>query len=570
MLVFAVGIFMSFSFNVKAGEVSFTQEEKDFIGKERVLKAVSIDGAAPLHYRDSKGEIRGIAVDVLNEISNISGIDFEYYLYESVEEVLKSDFDVVVGVSKQYASGGIVLSKPYLETETVLFYSKALEPTELENRRFAAIKGGSLPEGIKEEQVIYYNDREHTLSAVENGKADYGYGNAYSVAFYMMQNGYKNVVFIPMGKEKREYCIGTNEEDKILLSIINKSIDAIDKSRMDMLVLDVASQIERKITFSMISDAYGKETFGLFFIIMSVLAYSVFSSTRAKNQFKMENKRYSTLSQLSNEYLFEYKIKTDELEIAEKLNEKVNTYENGEEIIRLLKDFIKEFDNNYDAVNCHTIKLPLCSEGTCVFRVLLSYLRDDSGKLCSIIGKLKDVSEEEREKEELIARSQLDGLTGLYNAVTTKEAILKSMSSKDINVQDALIIIDCDRFKKINDNYGHLTGNEVLKNISKGLKITFWQSDIIGRIGGDEFCVYMHDVPSVDFVTLKCRKFMKIIHELNEGLPVCVSVGISIFKEKITYEKLFQQADDALYAAKESGGAQVIIYDKKEDKKKEA
>lgn len=65
---------------------------------------------------------------------------------------------------------------------------------------------------------------------------------------------YKNIITIPTGKEDRAYCMGIPEENKILLLIINKGIAIIDKSRMDTLILDVASQVERKITVPMIID----------------------------------------------------------------------------------------------------------------------------------------------------------------------------------------------------------------------------------------------------------------------------------------------------------------------------
>lgn len=126
---------------------------------------------------------------------------------------------------------------------------------ELEDKKFAAIEGGVLPEGIEEENSIRYATREDSLSAVDKGKADYGYGNAYSVAYYSLKNGYKNIVTVPIGKEVREYCIGTmNSDDDILLSIINKSLSLIDENQIQTFVLGVASKIEREVTLEMIVD----------------------------------------------------------------------------------------------------------------------------------------------------------------------------------------------------------------------------------------------------------------------------------------------------------------------------
>lgn len=561
MFTLAACIFIGFAIPAKAEGISFTQEEQEYLEKETILKAASIDGVAPLHYRDSKGEIKGIAVNVLKEIADMTGITFEYHLYDSVDDVYNNEFDVFFGLSEQYTRLGIALSTPYLETETVLFYNKSIDATRLEGKRYATIKGGTLPAGVQEEQTIYFSDRETTIDAVESGKADYGYGNAYSVAYYMLQNGYKNIFTIPTGKENRLYCMGVSEEDEILLSILNKSIAAIEKSRMDTLILDVASQVDRKITLPIIIEAYGMQIFALIFLVMAVLTYFVLSSTRAKKRYEMENKRYHLLSQLSNEYLFEYQIKGDVLEVAEKLGEKLDLFSNKAEVISLIKRSMKELDNQNLKDNACTIKLLLSDGGIGIFRVLFSYLRDESGRIHSVIGKFLDISEEEKEKEQLIAKSQMDGLTGLYNAATAKEMIEKSMRDKSLYTSDSLIIIDCDNFKEINDTRGHLTGNSVLKNISSSLKLTFRQTDIIGRMGGDEFCIYMQDIPSVEFAHSKCQQLMHRIRETNKAFHVDISIGIAIFKESLSYESLFKQADVALYVAKKNGGAQAVIYD---------
>ena len=564
MLVLAACLFMGFAIPVKAEGIAFTQEEKEYLAEAKVLKAVSIDGVAPHHYRDSKGEIKGIAINVLNEIAKITGITFEYYLYDSIDHASNSDFDIVFGLSRQYVQPGIILTAPYLESETVLYYHKALDPNQLGDKIYAGIKGGSLPEGISEEQTVYFGTREASLDAVNAGKADYGFGNAYSVAFYTLQNGYENIFTIPMGKEDRAYCVGIPEENALLLSIINKSIAAIDQKRMDALILEVASQVERKVTLPTVLDTYGKEIFALAVLIMAVMAYFVFSSTRAKNRYRMENKRYRLLAQLSNEYLFEYQIKGDRLQVAEKLHEGIDFDHNEGDIKDLLKRSLNEPDGESGEQKSYNIKLPLNNGGVGTFRVLFSCLRDGVGRIHSVMGKFVDISEEEKEKEQLIAQAQLDGLTGLYNAVATKEAVIKSISSKGAGKTDAFLIIDCDRFKEINDTHGHLMGDEALKNISNGLRLTFRQSDIIGRIGGDEFCVYMHDIPSAEFVRSKCQQLANSIRESIEAFPTDVSIGIAVLNEPATYESLFKQADDALYAAKGNGGAQVVIYDPKE------
>lgn len=489
----------------KAAEVSFTQEELDYINQAAVLKAVSIDGIAPLSYKDAQGDIKGIGVSLLGKISAITGLVFEYELYGSVAESLDSNFDLYFNAASSYAPDNLFLSRPYLESETILYMNSSADPQQLNNKMHAAIRGGTLPEGIKAENVIYYDTRENALNAVEKGEADYGYGNAYSVAFYTLQNAYKNIITIPSGKEIREYCLGVPAGNDILLSILNKSIGALDEAQMQTLILDVASQVDRKITFPMITNAYGKEIYGVVFLVMTILLFSVFSNVRANNKLKIKNKRYRLLAHISNEFLFECNVKSGEVELSEKFYQINNAKGRVNEITGLIKEALIRPGYNNSPDNAPIVKLPLANGNTGVFRIVYSNLYDDKKNLYSIIGKLIDISEEVKEKEALVLKSQLDGLTGLYNATTAKELIFSSIKKKADGKTDAFIIIDCDNFKDINDTFGHLTGDRVLKNISASLESVFRRSDIIGRIGGDEFCVYIHDISSKEAVCQKCQ-----------------------------------------------------------------
>lgn len=548
----------------KAEKVHLNGEEQDYIAEGKIIKAASIEGGAPLHYRDSEGNIKGIAVNVLEEIASMTGLRIEYQLYDSISEAISGGdaVDILFGVTREYAPPYVVLSNPYLESETILYYNSLLDPNQLDNKRFAAIEGGTLPEGIKEENTIYFNNREDAIGAVETGKADYGFGNAYSLAFYTLQNGYKNIVTIPTGIEKRAYCIGLIREDPILLSIINKSIEAIDHSRMQTLILDVASQVEKRITIAMLVEAYGVWIVSIILLALAILASSVFTSVRAKNLYKMENRKYKLLSHISNECMFEYIRNSGTLEISDQFIRIIDMQKNGKGAADLLIKTLGVLDSCASGENVSTIRLPLVSGGMGVFKIVCSNVYDEKRKPHSVIGKLIDITDETMEKERLITKSQLDGLTGLYNISAVEKLITRSIENRKKNKRDALIIIDCDNFKNINDTLGHLKGNLALKSISKGLRFTFRQTDILGRIGGDEFCVYMHNIPSAEYVWLKCRQLSDLVGELNRDYLIKLSIGIAILDEENTYHGLFKQADDALYLAKGKGGAQIIVHNK--------
>mgnify|MGYP000950080154 CR=1 FL=1 len=88
---------------------------------------------------------------------------------------------------------------------------------------------------------------------------------------------------------------------------------------------------------------------------------------------------------------------------------------------------------------------------------------------------------------------------------------------------------------------------------------TFRYTDIIGRIGGDEFCVYMKDIPSIEFLILKCQKLITLVEDLNQEFHATVSIGVALLKDDNSYDELFKKADEALYKAKENGRSQFDV-----------
>ena len=95
-------------------ELSLTQEEKAYIAKKSIIKAASVDGAAPISFTDADGEIQGISKRVMDEISDMIGLVFEYKLYDTVDKVINSDADIIYGISEEYAPDNMKLSQPFL------------------------------------------------------------------------------------------------------------------------------------------------------------------------------------------------------------------------------------------------------------------------------------------------------------------------------------------------------------------------------------------------------------------------------------------------------------------------
>lgn len=165
--------------------------------------------------------------------------------------------------------------------------------------------------------------------------------------------------------------------------------------------------------------------------------------------------------------------------------------------------------------------------------------------------------------EELQNRVALDSLTGLYNKTTTRNTIVEYLNVSK-NETHALFVIDIDDFKVVNDRYGHLTGDNLLKNIASNIKEIFREDDVVGRFGGDEFVVFMRNIPSNEALVDKANSLCKVLNKNFVGSygSISGSIGIAIFPQNGTdYYSLFESADKAMYSAKRQGKNCYCIYE---------
>lgn len=162
-------------------------------------------------------------------------------------------------------------------------------------------------------------------------------------------------------------------------------------------------------------------------------------------------------------------------------------------------------------------------------------------------------------------RAEQDSLTGLFNAMTTRDLCEEYFS--DAPQSCAMIMIDVDNFKRINDLFGHMVGDAMLTRATAVIKRLFRSNDIVGRVGGDEFLVLMKDVADRNIVELRCSQivaaFNEILCEEKNNLHLGCSVGATIACTcGETYDSLFRRADQLMYQCKRSGGNRYIVESK--------
>lgn len=211
------------------------------------------------------------------------------------------------------------------------------------------------------------------------------------------------------------------------------------------------------------------------------------------------------------------------------------------------------------------------------FRV--SITSDDEDSAEQMIGVLEDYGEQ-KEKDlqiethlddikKISKKSQIDYLTNVYNreAFVTKlhDALQQNLEERQMG---ALLILDLDHFKEINDQMGHGMGDVVLQKVAKTLSGFFRKEDIVGRLGGDEFVVFVQNIWNVQAFERRIKKLNQLLCTTyqKDGQTVQVSASIGIMftdQEHSTFEMLYEKADQALYQVKESTRNGYRIYAKK-------
>lgn len=162
-------------------------------------------------------------------------------------------------------------------------------------------------------------------------------------------------------------------------------------------------------------------------------------------------------------------------------------------------------------------------------------------------------------REEAEDRAKRDSMTGLYNHQHFMERIHESERQDD----GSLIILDIDHFKNINDSFGHAQGDEALIHVVSAVRQAVRKSDVVGRIGGEEFAVFLQDASKEEAkkVASRIRKTVeKIDFVPEEGVraPLTVSVGVAMKDEMDNVVGALQLADMRMYRAKESGRNRVV------------
>ena len=346
--------------------------------------------------------------------------------------------------------------------------------------------------------------------------------------------------------------------------------EAIEESRRNGKSNEIEIAIRRKDgeqrCVILQSGLFEKAAENTFFHIM---CWDITERKALEEDMRLLHEQYELLQEISNEVPMEYEVENKRYKIRVRYKERIDgeavRYVTQEQaLMQMHPDDREAYEAAYEAASEKEM------QGSIEFRIHMKAAPEEwlwrrtiyksvlgaDKKVVRIIGKTYDITEDKQKQQMLSAEARLDQLTRVFNKIETQRLVDEYLEQNEPGTH-VLFIIDIDHFKQINDTFGHTVGDTLIRDMSHKIRESFRNTDIVGRIGGDEFVVFMK-ATTESFARKKaellCKNARKVVYGGEKRLQVTVSVGAAIYgKDGMSYAELFDSADEAMYSVKMEG-----------------
>ncbi len=590
----------------------FSKEEQEYINTHDTIRVAYVDDRRPLSFKNKEGELDGISREIFDRIAQITGLDFEYVALPSgpitYDYFWNHDIELITAVeynSVNINSSGILLSSPYLSSKKMMVSKKGFE-FDLEGDYKIAVVSGSqtLHKVINGKypnmEIVDYNTIEECFDALYNDEVDLLIQNQYVVDSIMARPQYSELVVVPIEGLDDDLCFSTvvslhgedamsEEESLLLTSILNKAISQLSDDELDSIIVSETLSNQYELTIADFLFNYRFTVMAILFALLFAVTFLIYvynikskerkAKEKEAKQMLLQQRRYQTILDCSEDMIYEISLNGETNIGSDRIKEKF-----GWEIPGQVEDL--DFSKAMQILHVHPEDEPRFrqtilgggegatdellvrirkEDGEYLWcRVTRTLLLDDDGSLVSILGKISDVDDEVKEKERLKLKSRTDPLTGLLNKIAYKKEVENYLSQGSAKGA-AFLFVDMDYFKEINDRLGHEIGDTVIKDTAKKIQLLFANFDLVSRFGGDEFCVFVKDIPKetlIDKLQFANKKLEEIYSSGDASVTLSASIGaVYCGKDVATYDELFEAADQAVYQAKDQGRNCSVIKD---------
>lgn len=316
---------------------------------------------------------------------------------------------------------------------------------------------------------------------------------------------------------------------------------------------------------------------GSFLVMRGASKQNEILQKKEQDELRLSLERYRIIMDQTTDIIFEWDIKKDTLSFSSNWRKKFGYEPIGEAISKRIPNscnihpedmpaFLKIMKDSAAGVPYSETEFRIRDIfGNFVWsRIRATVQYDMLNRPVKAVGVIIDINSDKKRHQLLLEQAQRDPLTNLYNKVAARELIEQKMSENFHGEEQVLLIIDVDDFKRVNDVYGHLCGDSLLADVAATLRSQFRDSDLVARIGGDEFLIYLPGTEKEEMIKKigEVLEALKRLRPVKGAPPISCSIGAAIYpKDADNYFSLFKCADTSLYHIKNSGKAGFFFYD---------
>ncbi|MEG1727592.1 MAG: EAL domain-containing protein [Acidaminococcaceae bacterium] len=316
----------------------------------------------------------------------------------------------------------------------------------------------------------------------------------------------------------------------------------------------------------------GDSTRALFYAYM----LDITQKHQAELELKLQNERYRIIVECTNLMTFDYDVLTDTLDYAVQTQEGQLQKRHVPRYLQILKSGKSNIHpadvGQYSTIFAKPEQSPqeahlefrstFLSPDYRWYRCYYVAIPNEDGTVYRVLGKLLDIQEEHELLERIHHKMDLDQMTGIYNKTAITRKLEETLATATAKETLGVIIVDLDNFKTLNDQYGHLYGDQVLREVATCLQKAFGHEALLGRFGGDEFMVLLPHTSQL-LTDQQLQAFYTQLHATQEDkcLPATCSTGVAYSTGRTRdLTTLITQADRAMYRAKKAGKNQISYY----------
>lgn len=579
-----------------------TQNEKNWIETHPIIKVGMDRDYAPYEWLEND-EYKGLAVDYMKRIEKIVGIEFQIVKNKSWNEIINmaknGELDMITSIVQTPERSKYLNFTEFYRKSPVIIIDRG-ENGFIGGLKYLNNKKVSVEKNYFMEEILRKNYPNIKLQVVDSTKkalelANLGEVDAYvgdlGLSDYLIKkNDFSNLRFSGQTEYFSDQGFAVTKDNAELLSILNKAVKSLPEDEIQNTFnywLSAERGIDIKtIVFYIIGIAF-------ILLIISYWVYRLRSEiTQRKiveNKLKESESHYRQLTENVNDVI--WKVNTNFIvTYISPADERFRGYKASEvigksvfelftdESITLLNEKLKErleLSQKGNKLPPLTIELQhKCKDGTIIWGEILSKQEfDENGNILGYHGITREITERRELQKKIEQLAYCDTLTKLPNRRSLDDKMSFIMSKSDRSQKYcALVFIDLDNFKPLNDTYGHNVGDLLLIEVANRLKNSIRKLDVVARMGGDEFVIILDEfdeekeiskenifkvVEKIRICLAQPYKF-NIINEDKENIDIehncTASIGICMFKgEEESSINIFKCADSAMYEAKELG-----------------